>query len=197
MSLLTRIKAASAAFRGVDISVGQLDQIIDGLDIGHPTPSGVKVSEHSGSRLTTAYACINILSRDKSALPLKLYEKKTNGGRAEVSQHPVAEWVRRPNPIMTPTVYRRRGWVSSHTYGNDFSQIVRNDLGGIETWPLDARKMEVRVSGGVKSYWYTKPGDVRPTQLSAVGFYTTSATASTATPVFRPSSGTWTRSGWR
>ena len=167
MKILNRIKAASAALRGVDLSVAQLDQIIDLGDFGKPTPSGVSVSESNGARCATAYACINILSRDKSALPLKLYERKAGGGRAEVTQHPVAQWIKRPNPLMTSTIYRRRGWASVHTYGNDYSEIVRDGLGGLTTWPLNAERMRVRVTDGVKTFEYTPTGEIQPRKLTS------------------------------
>lgn len=154
----TRLKNAYWALRqGPNLPLGEWYAMLDGLDFGQETTSGVRVSEESGTRISTVYACINILSRDMSGLPLKLYERKSNGGRAEVTGHPVAEWLKRPNAAQTPMQWRMRGWYSTLATGNQYDQIVDSGLGYFETVPLDSARMRVRVTSGLrKAYEYTK-----------------------------------------
>lgn len=132
--------------------------MLDDFDFGEESSAGVQVSERSGMRQATVYTCINILSRDMSALPLKMYERTANGGRAEVTQHPLARWLKTPNPSMTPAQFRQRGWVSALTSGNDCSQVIRNPAGEIRTFPLDYSRLTPVVSRGVKRFVYDVGG---------------------------------------
>lgn len=141
-----RLKNAWTAFQvSPNISLTDLDRLIELGDLGERSSSGVRVSERAGSRVSTAYACIQILSGDKAALPLKLYEKMANGGRAEVNEHPVSHWAKQPNPAMTAMQFHFGAWAAVHSTGNDYSHITRNTLDEIATWPLPSQKMEVIV----------------------------------------------------
>ncbi len=136
--MLNRIRKALWAFRsGPNISIDQLDQMLRDLEIGEESASGVTVSVRSGSRQATVYSCINILSRDKAAMPLQLFEKTKNGGRAQPRDHPVSEWLRNPNPAMTPFQYRRLGWTQQHAWGNSYGWLQRSGAEEIVTWPLN------------------------------------------------------------
>lgn len=162
--MLNRIRKALWAFRsGPNISIDQFDQMIRDLEVGQESASGVTVSVRSGSRQATVYSCINILSRDKAAMPLQLYEKTKNGGRAQVKDHPVSEWLRNPNPAMTGYQYRRLGWTQQHAWGNAYSWIQRSGAEEIVTWPLQpdlVTGIGLRPNGR-KFYRYTMP-DGRP-----------------------------------
>jgi HK97 family phage portal protein len=167
MSLIQRVKAArDVLFR---FTVADLDRLMDLQLDGVPTNSGVAVSEQSGMKHATVFACINILSRDMSALPLKLFERLDSGGRAEVKEHQVSAWLRNPNPVQTPQQFRQRQWVSKLAWGNEFAQIRRRN-GGIETWPLDpsASRMAVEVtSGGLKQFRHTDENGKQTTLRAA------------------------------
>jgi HK97 family phage portal protein len=152
--MLERIKNAVWAFRNVNLSLQDWAQQLEVMEFGGESSSGVKVSEATATRHATIFACINILSRDMSALPLKMYERKANGGRAEVTSHPVAYWLKEPNALQTPTQWRMRGWFSTLATGNQYDQIITSTDGYYQTVPIDsARILEVKVGGDLsKSY---------------------------------------------
>lgn len=163
MALLERIRFAAAAFRSwPNISISDLDRMIELGDLGEPSSSGIRVNEKNGSQHATVYACINILSRDMASLPLKLYERKANGGRAEVSSHPLSAWLKEPNRVQTPVQYRQHRWAMILTAGDAFSQVLRNPLNEFETWPLEPALVEVkRRKDGTKLYEYKRGAEAR------------------------------------
>lgn len=152
MNLWNRIKTAGQVLRGANISASDWEDLLDGIEIGPESSAGVHVSESTGFRQATVFACVNILSRDAAGLPRKLYERKANGGRAEVTQHPVSEWLKRPNPLMTPFQYHQLAFVAQLTAGNTYSQVLRGTLGQIETWWLNPHLVEVDVRGRRRTF---------------------------------------------
>lgn len=151
--MLQRIRNAWWALRqSPNLPLSTWERMLDAVEIGVPTSSGVTVSERNGARQATAFACINILSRDMAALPLKMYERKPNGGRAEVTEHDLAVWLRRPNDYMTPMQYRQAVWVSVLTTGNDYSRILRNPGNEYQARPLPPAAIEPVLRGGRKFY---------------------------------------------
>ena len=138
--------------------------------LGQPTASGLSVSEESAQRQATVFACIDILSRDMASLPMRLVERSPNGGRREITDHPVARWLKRPNTVMTWKNYRVQGWIWHQSWGNEFSQIRRNGAGEIETWPLDSSRMKVRsLDNGRKEFEYRRTdGTTRKIPAQAV-----------------------------
>lgn len=160
MKLLDRFRVARRAFQfsgtWPQITIGDLDRIMDLAYAGEISTSGIEVSEESAQRQATVFACINIKSRDCSSLPIRLVEKLMNGGRAEVTQHPVSEWLKRPNPSMTWKNYRFAAWAQFNVYGNEFAEFKRNVSGAIETWPLAATRVKVEADErGRKRYVLT------------------------------------------
>ena len=159
--MLTRIRNAFWAFRqSPNISLDQLDQLIELADLGEKSTAGVRVSEQTGTRLSAVFGCIDVIGRDISSLPLKLYERTATGGRAEVTAHPVAAWLKEPNPVHTPLQFRQRSWASTLASGNSYQQIIANPLTGeFETWPLNPHRIEKVFlgPGNRKHYLYCKP----------------------------------------
>lgn len=159
--MLNRIRAAWWAFRqSPNISLDQLDQLIELGELGERSSSGVRVSERTGTRLSAVFGCIDVIGRDISSLPLKLYERTADGGRAEVTAHPVAAWLKDPNPVQTPLQFRQRSWAATLASGNSYSQIISNPLTGeFETWPLNPHRIEKVFLGpdNRKRYLYCKP----------------------------------------
>lgn len=140
--MIDRIKSAIAALRGANLPLQEWEGFLTTLDIGPESSSGVRVTEATATRQATVFACINILARDMSALPLKMYERRADGGRAEVKDHPLAQWLRRPNALQTPMAWRMRGWYSTLATGNQYDQIIRNRAGEIQTVPIDSKFIE-------------------------------------------------------
>jgi HK97 family phage portal protein len=170
--VLTRIRNAFWAFRqSPNISLDQLDELIEmgGLGgLGERSTAGVRVSEQTGTRLSAVFGCIDVIGRDISSLPLKLYERTAAGGRAEVTMHPVAAWLKEPNPAQTPLQFRQRSWASTLASGNSYSQIITSPSGEIQTWPLNPHRIEKVFLGpdNRKRYLYHANGGT-PQTLSA------------------------------
>lgn len=146
--MLTRIKSALWGLRqGFNLPLADWERMLDMGDFGVESSAGVHVSEHSGSRLATAFACINILSRDMAALPLKMYERRPDGGRKEIKDHKVARWLAEPNDVQTPLEFRQRAWFEILTRGNDFCQVSWTRSGeDFYTYPLrPTEKVEVKI----------------------------------------------------
>lgn len=140
--MLNRIKNAWWALRqSPNISIADLDRMMMSLDLGEKSTAGVRVSEHTGTRQDTVFACINILSRDMAALPLKLYERRPNGGRGEVTTHPVSEWLKYPNPAQTPMQFRQLGWATLLANGNLYAQVLRSATGSIQMRPFSPHRI--------------------------------------------------------
>jgi HK97 family phage portal protein len=165
--MLQRIRNAIWALRqSPNISLEDLDgAILSSFDFGgQETTSGVLVSEQSAVRQSTVFSCINILSRDMAALPLKLYERKADGGRSEVASHPVSEWLRRPNQGQTPMQYRQLAWFTVLANGNQFHEVTQSPMGGIETIPMDPNRMKVGVTSRFrKVYTYQQRDGTKKT----------------------------------
>lgn len=161
--MLDRIKSALWAFRNAgrfNLPIGEWESYLTTLDIGEESSSGVRVNEQSATRQATVFSCINILARDMSALPLKMYERQSDGGRKEVDDHPLAAWLRRPNALQTPMTWRMRGWYSTLTNGNQYERILRNGMGEIQTVPIDPRLIDrVEVGNDLRKRFVIQRGD--------------------------------------
>lgn len=155
MKLLDRFRFARRAFQfsgaGPNISVGDLDRIIELSQIGEESASGIHVSETSGQRQATVFSCINIISGDAASLGVSLLERLPGGGSREVTDHAVARFLRRPNPAMSWKAFRVAGWQQYLSWGNEYSEIVYNGS-DIEAWPLNPENVTVRVRAGAKTY---------------------------------------------
>ena len=161
--MFDRIKSAVWAFRNAgqfNLPVGDWESYLTELNIGQESSSGIRVTEANATRHATIFACINILARDMSALPLKLYEKNAAGGSVEVKNHPVAQWLKQPNPFQTPMQWRMRGWYSTLATGNQYERISRNTIGEIQTVPIDPKAIEkVVVTADLEKQFVVLRGD--------------------------------------
>jgi HK97 family phage portal protein len=115
-------------------------EFIDAI-FGTASMSGTRVTEQSAMAVATVYACVSLLERTISTIPLKLFEATGTGRnrrREEAKTHPLYDvLVYRPNPEMTPSDFRGAMAANFTLHGNAFARIVRDRAGRPrELWPI-------------------------------------------------------------
>ncbi len=105
---------------------------------GSRSSSGVAVTEESALRFAAVYACVRVLSESVAQIPLKVYERLGNGGKAEVKRHPLYELLHlRPNEDMTSFTWRETSVAHLATWGNCYSFLDYSGDGRVKSlYPL-------------------------------------------------------------
>lgn len=101
-----RIKSSVLKWLGVPISLtdGTFWQGFYGSD----SYSGKVVSVNTALQLSTVWACVNLLSRTVSTLPLNIYRRIDSGGREVARDHPLHNLLHsQPNADMTAAIFRQ------------------------------------------------------------------------------------------
>lgn len=129
--------------------------------LGGPLSSaGVNVSHTTALGVSTVLACVDVLSRSVSSLPLNIYRRLPgDGGREVAADHPLFPLLHdAPNPEMTSADMRRALQANFSLHGNGYALIVRNGFQDIvELQPVPAYDVEVRRVG--RSMRYTIGGE--------------------------------------
>jgi HK97 family phage portal protein len=100
--------------------------LFESLGLGK-SDAGVMVNEKQAMRLTTAFACINIISTDLSSLPFGVYQKLPDGSIREATEHRMYSILHdRPNNQMTAMVYWGAVLACALGWGNSYSLIRRD-----------------------------------------------------------------------
>lgn len=110
---------------------------------GRETKSGRPVSVASALEVSTVLACARVIAEGVAQVPLKLY-RPMNGGRSEVTDHPLARvFGDRPNIWQTPFEFRETLLYHLVLTGNAFAYI--NRVGGeiFELMPLEPGSVTV------------------------------------------------------
>ena len=134
---------------------------IDWTDGGsNRTPSGIRVTADNSMACSAYTACIRVISDAVSSLPLHVYERLANGGKAKASTHPVYRLLHtQPNPWQTAQEFR--DWMTGMYlhYGASYAEIRPGARGAIsELWPLHPSRMEAeRLEDGTIRYRYREP----------------------------------------
>ena len=124
------------------------------------TPSGIRVNADNSMACSAYTACIRVISDAVSALPLHVYERLSNGGKAKAQQHPVYRLLHmQPNPWQTAQEFR--DWMTGMYlhYGASYAEIRPGARGAVsELWPLHSSRMEAeRLENGTVRYKYREP----------------------------------------
>ena len=71
------------------------------------TPSGIRVNADNSMACSAYTACIRVISDAVSSLPLHVFERLANGGKAKATSHPVYRLLHmQPNPWQTAQEFR-------------------------------------------------------------------------------------------
>jgi HK97 family phage portal protein len=129
-------------------------------DSGSRTPSGIRVTADNSMACSAYTACIRVISDAVSSLPLHVYERLANGGKAKAPANPVYRLLHmQPNPWQTAQEFR--DWMTGMYlhYGASYAEIRPGARGAIsELWPLHSSRMEAeRLEDGRLRYRYKEP----------------------------------------
>lgn len=104
------------------------------------------VTAETARKNSNVYTCINILADDVGKLPIHTFSD--NGKQAEGMKHPVAKLLyKRPNPLMTPFVFKQTMEYHIGLYGNAIAYIEwGNDGYPKALWPLDPQKTDISLN---------------------------------------------------
>jgi HK97 family phage portal protein len=108
------------------------------FDGGGATSAGVAISETSALNYAAVWQAVSLISGDVGSLPLPLYKKLKGGGKERYTEHPLYYILHdSPNPEMSSMVWRETLQGHLLTWGNNYSEIVRNGAGQVsELWPM-------------------------------------------------------------
>lgn len=116
---------------------------------------GGYVDPGRASGIAVAHACIAIVSQNLAAMPLNLYRRSEDGGRARATEHPLYAVLHdMANPSMTAFEAREALLASLMVAGNAFARLEWDRSGQvIGLFPLDPGKVAVeRLESGRLRY---------------------------------------------
>lgn len=124
------------------------------------TPSGIRVNADNSMACSAYTACIRVISDAVSSLPLHVFERLANGGKAKATSHPIYRLLHmQPNPWQTAQEFR--DWMTGMYlhYGASYAEIRPGARGAVsELWPLHSSRMEAeRLEDGRLRYKYREP----------------------------------------
>jgi HK97 family phage portal protein len=131
--------------------------------------AGLAVSAESAMRLSAVWACVRLLAENIASLPLKVFRDEpvtVSSGRVLPNRVPARDTAayqvlhERANPRMTAYVWKETGIGHEATWGNHYSEIVRDDQGNLAAlWPLRPDRIEVKLRDDERRYGYRDPFD--------------------------------------
>lgn len=133
---------------------------------GGKTATGLYVNEQSAMQLSVVFSCVRVLSGTLASLPLIVYKRGKDGSRQRATKHPVYKLLQKsPNPRMVAFTFKQTIMGHLVTWGNSYSEIVRNRGSGVPEaiYPLrpDRVRLEVNEITQEIRYFYTAGGNER------------------------------------
>lgn len=105
---------------------------------GDATAAGVNVDHDSALSVSAFWAATTLIAGDASSLPLVLYRRLPQGGKARATDHRLYDLLHaRPNSEMTSMGWRETWMLHALAWGNGYCEIER-DKGGrpFAIWPF-------------------------------------------------------------
>lgn len=112
-----------------------------------PTSAGPFVTSDTALRNTAVYAAVRILAESIASLPLILYERTEDGGKARANSHALFDRLRwEPNRLQTSFTFWEQAVTNILLLGNAYTFVQRNGRGDvIGLHPLRADQTRVQV----------------------------------------------------
>lgn len=126
---------------------------------GTSTYAGVSITQDNSLRISTAYACVRLLSDTVSTLPVDSFVRR-DGVRVPYRPRPI--WLDQPDPDLATSrdEHFTQVMVSLLLDGNAFVRVVRDPLGTvIALIVLDPKRVEVRRNKDYQIEYYLKDID--------------------------------------
>lgn len=112
---------------------------------GWPMAGPFAATPQRAEGLPAVLCAVELLASTTAALPLKVYRSKPDGGREEVSLHPLAQVLRRPNPSMGGGELREWLIRSLLLHGDAIAEAVWDGRGALQAlWPIAPGACQVR-----------------------------------------------------
>jgi HK97 family phage portal protein len=118
--------------------------------------AGVTVNEHESLFCSAVWACTRILSSTAGRLPLNLYQRGKNRGKA-ILHSDIRDRIvfRRPNKHMTPALFKAQGVISQVNGGNAYCEIVRTFTGEVESiYPIHKSRVRPVIDERTDELYY-------------------------------------------
>jgi HK97 family phage portal protein len=121
------------------------DNVVDFYN-GGPTSSGIRVGTDAAMRISTFWACTNVLSQDVGKAPLILYRRLPGGGRERAVDHPLYALLHdRPNAFQTPYRFKQAGQTATILRGNYVAGITRYRGRIRELLPIQPGRIQIKL----------------------------------------------------
>jgi len=120
--------------------------LVDALFRG-ASSSGVKVSPITAMGVSTVYACVSVISKAVSSLPLCIYELGANGDKKKAYDHPLYQTLTL-NPAKSMTTSEVVGAMVSNLVlrGNAYALLSRDGLGNVrQIMPVEPSDMTLQI----------------------------------------------------
>lgn len=121
---------------------------------GDVSPAGTRVNQDSTLGLTAWWNGVRVISQTIASLPIDVFERDD---RERLPRRNTRQWRilnQRPNPMMTPFVFKELRMVHLLCYGNSYCEIQRDGAGRVVAlWPLLPDRTGVELIDGEKWYW--------------------------------------------
>lgn len=152
--LLDRLRTARAAYQR-NISISDLDALMDLAVNGRPSNAGVDVSGDTAMNFSAVFCAVNIVAGTIASLPLHLYRRVGENAKEPYRDHPLYDILHnRPNSEMTSYVFRETLQGHLLMQGNAYAEIIRDRLKRpAQLWPWNPAAVKVkRDSAGALCY---------------------------------------------
>ncbi len=126
-------------------------------DSGYQTSTaGVTVDASTALKHAAYWRAINLLSSQIASFPLRLFKRLPNGDTQEITDHPAVRLMtKKPNQITDPFIYRETMQANVLTWGNGYSEIIRDKKGDpVELLLMKSEDVSPRSDGRVITYNY-------------------------------------------
>lgn len=123
---------------------------------GGKTASGANVNNYTALNYSALWACVRVICKGVSTMPLHLYERLETGGKQRAIKHPIYYLLHsRPNPEMVPLTFKDTLTAHVLTWGNGYAEIERNGNGHpIALWPLTPNRVTLERNQITKEMQY-------------------------------------------
>lgn len=110
---------------------------------GAKTSSGISVTNYTAMNYTALWACVRVICKPISAMPIHLYKRLAGGGKQRAIRHPTYQLVNsRPNPEIIPLTFKDVLTAHVLTWGNAYAEIEKDRDGyPAALWPLTPNRV--------------------------------------------------------
>lgn len=112
--------------------------------VGALAAAGVRVTPAEALKCSAVWACLRWLGQTIGALPCHVYQRRSDGGKERVPDHPLFDVLRwQPNRRQTAYEFWRMAVIVAELYGSFYARIVEGERGfASELRPVHPRQVQ-------------------------------------------------------